>query len=153
MQRPRNRSTPALVLLVACLSLSLVGAASASAAGPKLTGPKSGSVLSLGSQPTFKAYDSSPNARKYRVFVTISTTNKVGQRTHDLRRPSINGDQIGTFTSMKRKGSRFSYKAENYSFPTWYMNRPGKYYWQAFRIDCRVKSCHIHSKVSSFIVR
>ena len=33
------------------------------------------------------------------------------------------------------------------------MNRPGKYYWQAFRIDCRVRGCHIHSKVSSFIVK
>jgi hypothetical protein len=152
MDNPRKRST-FLVLLVACLTFSLVGAAAASAAGPKLTGPKRGAVLALGSQPTFKASDSSRNAKKYRVYMTISTSKKLGQRTHDLRRPKINGDQIGTFTSMKRKGSRFSYKAEKYSFPTWYMNRPGKYYWQAFRIDCRVKGCHVHSKTSSFIVR
>lgn len=84
--------------------------------------------------------------------MTVSTT-KQRDKKGDLKRPKVGGQDIGTFSSMKRKGSSHSYKTEKYSFPTWFMNRPGKYYWQAYRIDCRVKGCHIHSKVSSFIVR
>lgn len=152
MSSQRKRST-VVAAIVTCLALSLVATASASAAGPALKGPKSGAVLAKGSQPTFKVSDASRNARKYHIFMTISTTKKRSRKTGDLLRPKTNGEQIGTFTSMHRKGTKFSYKAESYSFPTWYMNRPGKYYWQAYRIDCRVKSCHVHSKTRSFVVR
>jgi hypothetical protein len=105
-------------------------------------------VLALGSQPTFKVRDGSRNARKYKVFMTISTSKARSKGTGDLKQT-----KVGTFTSMKRKGKTHSYKAPKYTFPTWYMVAPGKYYWQAYRIDCRVKGCHVHSRVSSFIVR
>jgi hypothetical protein len=115
--------------------------------------PKRGAVLALGSQPTFKVRDGSRNARRYKIFMTISTSKARSKRTGDLKQAKVDGQTVGTFTSMKRRGKTHSYTAQKYSFPTWYMNRPGKYYWQAFRIDCRVRGCHIHSKVSSFIVR
>jgi len=152
MPATSKRST-LLTVIAACLALSLVGAASASAAGPTIKGPKRGAVLARGSQPTFKVRDTSSKARRYRIYMTISTSKKTSRKTGDLLRPKVGGDEIGTFTSMRRKGTVFSYKAEKYSFPTWYMNRRGKYYWQAYHIDCSVRSCHVHSKVSSFIVR
>ncbi|MGI8750573.1 MAG: hypothetical protein ACR2J6_08515 [Thermoleophilaceae bacterium] len=140
------------VVMASCLALLLLGASSASAAGPRIVAPKRGAVLALGSQPTFKVRDGSRNARKYKIFMRISTS-KARSKYGDLKQARVGGQTIGTFTSMKRRRTTHSYKAEKYSFPTWYMNRPGKYYWQAFRIDCRVRGCHIHSKVSSFIVR
>lgn len=141
------------VVLTSCLALLLLGASTAAAAGPRIVGPKRGAVLALGSQPTFKVRDGSRNARRYKIFMTISTSKARSRRDGDLKQPKIGGQTVGTFTSMKRSGATHSYTAERYVFPTWYMNRPGKYYWQAFRIDCRVKGCHIHSKVSSFIVQ
>jgi hypothetical protein len=135
-----------LVVLALALTFLLVVPAAASAA-PKLVGPKAGAVLALGSEPTFKVRDGSQAARQYRVYITIGTskkTNKVG----DLKRT-----KIGTFTSGKRRGNLHTYKTEDYSFPEWFMNRPGKYYWQAFHIDCRVKGCHVHSKIRSFRVQ
>ncbi|MBA2792884.1 MAG: hypothetical protein H0U32_02690 [Thermoleophilaceae bacterium] len=102
----------------------------------------------MGSRPTFKVRDGSSAARKFRVYITISTSKK-RRRNGDLKRT-----KIGTFSSMKRSGSIHKYKAEDYTFPTWYMARPGKYYWQAFRIDCSVRrSCHVTSKIRSFRVR
>ena len=141
------------VLMASCLAVLLMGASTAAAAGPAIVAPKRGAVLALGSQPTFKVRDGSRNARRYKIFMTISTSKARSKRTGDLKQAKVDGQTVGTFTSMKRRGKTHSYTAQKYSFPTWYMNRPGKYYWQAFRIDCRVRGCHIHSKVSSFIVR
>ena len=140
------------VVGVTCVALGLAPASSALAAGPKIVSPKRGGVLALNSQPTFKVRDGSVNARKYKIFMTISVSKK-RNRFGDLKQSKVGGDLIGTFTSMKRRGSNHTYKPPMYTFPTWFMARPGKYYWQAYRIDCRVKGCHIHSKVSSFVVR
>ena len=143
-----SRSRLLLLLATCSLALLLVGASTASARGPRIVAPKRGSVLPLGSEPTFKVRDGSRNARKYHIFMTVSTSKKRSRRTGDLKQTSV-----GTFTSMKRSGVTHTYTTPDYSFPTWFMMRPGKYYWQAFRIDCRVRGCHIHSKVSSFFVR
>ncbi|MBB4662712.1 hypothetical protein [Conexibacter arvalis] len=139
-----------LALLAAVLTSSalLAGAQAADAARPKLLAPGNGKVLARGSQPVFKARDTDPNSRKYSVYITISRSKKRDKRG-DLKRT-----RVGTFASMRRKGKfGFVYKPEAYSFPTWFMQAPGKYYWQVFHIDCRVKGCHVQSPIRSFTVR
>jgi hypothetical protein len=142
-----QRIARTLVLLTGTLALALVGAGAAGAAAPKLVGPKAGAVLAVGSEPTFKARDGSAAARRYPLYITISTTKKRTKRG-DLKRT-----KVGTFSSMKRRGSVHRYTAPDYSFPTWYMMRPGTYYWQVFRIDCSKPGCHVQSRVRSFRVQ
>lgn len=146
--KPQRRTVLGL-LATATLALGLVAPGAAGAAGPAQVAPKRGAVVAVGSQPTFKVRDASSAARKYGVFITISTT----------KRRKANGDlkttDIGTFARMKRRGSRYSFKPKNYTFPTWFMARPGTYYWQAYRIDCSGgnSSCHVPSKIRSFKVQ
>ena len=104
-------------------------------------------MLALGSEPTFKVRDTSQAAKQYRLYITISTSKKT-KKNGDLKQT-----KVGTFTSTTRKRNTFTYKAPDYSFPEWFMNRAGKYYWQAYHIDCNVKGCHVHSKIRSFRVQ
>lgn len=144
--RGRSLALATIVALVAG-SCSLAAAQTASAA-PQLLAPGNGKVLARGSQPTFKVRDTDPNARRYTVYMTISRSKKV-DRTGDLKQV-----KPGTFTSMKRKGKfGFVYKPEAFTFPEWFMQSPGKYYWQAYHIDCRVRGCHVQSRIRSFVVR
>ena len=118
-------------LLGAALAVGLLAPGAASASSPAQVSPKRGTVFAAGSQPVFKVRDGSRAARRYSMYITISTSKK-RKRNGDLRRT-----EIGTFASMKRRRSIHSYKPENYTFPTWFMVRPGTYYWQTYRIDCR----------------
>ncbi|ADB50019.1 hypothetical protein [Conexibacter woesei] len=141
--------TLVLALIVALLAAGAsLAAAQTATAAPQLLAPGNGKVLARGSQPLFKARDTSPNARKYTVYMTISRSKKV-DRKGDLKQT-----RPGTFTSMRRTGKYgFVYKPEAYSFPTWFMQAPGKYYWQAYHIDCAVRGCHVQSRIRSFVVR
>lgn len=142
--------------LAALVSLMLLfaGVSAASAlTHPKLLGPKRGTVYPAGSQPTFKVRDTSRNAKRYRMFLTISNAKKFkksGTNKGDLLKT-----KIGDFSDLKRSGSTFTYTPPMYTFPTWYMVVPGKYYWQAYHVDCSQKGfrCHVHSKLGSFYVR
>ena len=144
--KPGPRRVGAL-LIGATLTVALLAPSAASAASPVSISPKARAVLALGSRPVFKVRDTSAAARRYPLYITISTSKKL-KRNGDLKRTTI-----GNFASMKRRGTLFRYKAEDYTFPDWYMARPGKYYWQAYRIDCAAaRSCHVHTKVRSFTV-
>jgi hypothetical protein len=144
---PGARRTTALLAVGAGLALAAATPTVANAAGPTLLKPKAGATLAIGSQPAFKVRDASAQARQYKVFITISTTKKT-KRNGDLKQTDI-----GTFAGTTRKRDVYTYKAPAYSFPTWFMQRAGTYYWQAFHIDCAVKGCHVHSKVRSFKVQ
>lgn len=135
------------LLILALTSALLLAVPAVADAAPQLLKPKAGAVLALGSEPAFKVRDTSQAARKYKVYITIGTSKKT-TKNGDLKRT-----EIGTFTSTTRKRNTYTYVPEDYSFPTWFMNRPGKYYWQAFHIDCAVKGCHVHSKIRSFRVK
>jgi hypothetical protein len=80
----------------------------------------------------------------------IVSPNKRTNRYGELKR----SNDVGTFARMNRRGANgFVYRTPSYSFDTWFMNRPGKYYWQAFHIDCQVRGCHVLSRIRSFTVR
>lgn len=135
-------------LAVAALAGGLLASGAVGASTPRQTSPKRGAVLALGSQATFKAKDGTSAARRYGLWITISTS-KRRKANGDLRQTSI-----GSFRKMKRRGTSYRYTSEDYSFPTWFMAREGTYYWQVYRIDCAAaKSCHVHSRIRSFKVR
>jgi hypothetical protein len=143
----RSVHTRLIALLAIGSALMLAGPATAGAAAPKLITPKAGATVAIGSQPPFKVRDGSAAAKKYKIFITISTTRKT-KKNGDLKQTSV-----GTFAATTRKGDVFTYKPPAYSFPTWFLARAGTYYWQAYRIDCAVQGCHVHSKTRSFKVQ
>lgn len=143
-----RRSVLALVAVLVASMLSLA-VAQAAQARPQLLAPGNGKVLARGSTPTFKLRDTDPNARRYSIFMVVSPSKRTNRYGELKRNPDI-----GTFARMTRKGKYgFTYKTPSYSFDTWFMNRPGKYYWQAFHIDCQVRGCHVLSRIRSFTVR
>jgi hypothetical protein len=144
---PRRRLQVALFALVALLAVP--GLASA-AAGPKLLKPSKNAVIPRNTQPTFSVRDHSSAARKYKVWIIVSSAKKVSHG--ELKHDSAHGD----FSSMKRNsGGRYTYTPALYTFPDYYLQRPGRYWWQSFHIDCssRARNCHILSKIRSFTVQ
>lgn len=147
---PRRSS---LTLAVLCAALALVALAPAAYAdvAPKLRAPGEGKTLAVGSEPIFKVLDRG-QAYQRKVWLTISSSKK-RDRYGQLKR-----GKFGTFTSMTRKrGALYTYQPEDFTFPEWFMNRAGTYYWQAFHINCDVSnssrnSCNVYSRVRSFVV-
>lgn len=140
----RQRLMAPTLVAATGLALAVPGAASAA---PKLVTPKAGATVAIGSQQAFKVRDGSAAAKKYKVFITISTSNRT-KKNGDLKQT-----KIGTFASTRRDGNMFTYTPPPYTFPTWFLARAGTYYWQAFHIDCAVKGCHVHSRIRSFSVQ
>jgi hypothetical protein len=146
---PARRTLAAIVAVV--LVLVAIPAVAASAVGPTLLKPRKNAVVARNTQPTFSVHDLSSNARKYKVWITIASKKRVKKGELQMDRgPS------GTFSSMRRRaGGRYTYKPRLYTFPTYFLQRPGRYWWQTYHIDCSVRapSCHILSRIRSFVVR
>jgi hypothetical protein len=91
--------------------------------------------------------DSSSEAKRDSIYITISTSKKK-QENGDLKRT-----RIGAVALLHRNGDVFSYKAPTIIYRTWFLSRPGTYYWQAYRLGCGAQRCHVHSQTRSFKVR
>ena len=60
------------------------------------------------------------------------------------------GDSIGR---AKKKTSGFEYKPKFYDYPSFWLNTPGTYYWQAYRIYCVGQDCRQEGPVVRFRVK
>jgi hypothetical protein len=56
--------------------------------------------------------------------------------------------------TKKKSGSRREYKPEFFDFPTFWLNSPGTYYWQAHRINCEdgIDDCRLEGPTIKFKV-
>jgi hypothetical protein len=138
--------------MIAATALLALGAAGAQAdVGPRLVSPAAGKTLAAGSRPTFTATDRG-DAFHGTVWLSISAFKR---RDREGRLKASDG---GTFTSMTHhRGGSYTYTPPNYSFPSWFMVKPGTYYWQAYHINCAIPnatrtSCHVYSRVRAFKV-
>ncbi len=89
-------------------------------------------------------------AKRFGIFVTISSR-------YVVKRGELQKDpgSSGTFSGMDRRANgRYSFTPTLYSFPEYFLQRPGKYWWQAFHIDCSARraSCHVLGSIRSFTV-
>jgi hypothetical protein len=60
------------------------------------------------------------------------------------------------FREMKASGNRFTKRVERYpALSTHFLNRPGRYYWQVYAIDCSdgTDDCNIESSIRRFRIR
>lgn len=137
-------------ILVAALAAALLTAPAAlaqSAIAPTLSAPSNGKSLKKGVAFSFKAkLDESSSASG--VFFKVSKSKKVGEDG------TLAKDIY--FREMKRSGGTYSKKVERYpALTSHFLNQPGKYFWQAYAIDCSdgTDDCNVESEIRSFRIK
>lgn len=146
---------PLLLALAGALvvaALLLASLAPAAGAAPTALSPKNGKRFSVGAFLTYKVRDRSSQARHGGVFLNVADRKKT--KKGQLKRSPSNAS--GDFAKMKRrKHGLYTYTPPHYTFPSWYMQKPDVYYWQAHHIDCGVGStynCNVVTKIRHFRV-
>jgi hypothetical protein len=139
---PRSILRSAAALLAAgAVFAGLTGVALASNGITPLS-PKSGQTVPAGKSPTFKMRVHG----KGQVWVHVCKSPKRHKDGTICDKESIG--------RAHKHGGVFTYKPKFFDFPAFWLNRPGTYYWQAFRIDCtaNLNDCNKESKVVKFKV-
>lgn len=144
----RGRLAGVLVALAA-LAVAALGVTVAQAARGNWVhsaAPKNHKAYHVGDRIHFKVRARGVT-KGYKVYARISTKRKT-------KRGELKETHIGTFFAFKkRKHHRYTFTPPNYTFPQWYMQRPGKYYWQAQFVDGACAHVRCVSKIRSFRVR
>ena len=107
--------------------------------------PKAGATVETGTKPLFKVRSKG----KGTVWVAVSESRK---RDKD---GVIKSTSDTFFQQAKRKkGTLYQVKAKFFDYPEYWLNSPGTYYWQAYRIDCtgNLKDCKREGPVVKFRV-
>jgi len=136
-----------LVVATAATLFAAPLASAQSAIAPTLSAPSNGKSLKRGVPFSFKARLDTASTGSG-VFLKVSKSKKTGD--------DGTLDNELYFREMKGSGGSFSKKVERYAaLNTHFLNRPGKYYWQAYAIDCSdgTEDCNIESEVRSFRIK
>ena len=126
-------------------ALALAGpAAAATKNGITPLAPKAGTSVPAGKAATFRMRVSDPGAG---VFMHVCKTKKRDKQGMICKKATI-------LQAKKRKGV-FVAKQTFFDFPAFWLNNPGTYYWQAYRIECRSGSsdCKQEGPVVRFKVK
>jgi hypothetical protein len=129
----------------AALAILLLSAAPAVAKnGVTPISPKAGDTVPTASRPTFKMNIS---GKHNGVFVHVC---KSRRKVDD---GMICSDEL-IAKATKKRGSRYEHKAKFFDFPEFWLNSPGTYYWQAYRIACNaaINDCKAEGPIVKFKV-
>jgi len=136
-----------LAVAIAATLLAAPLASAQSAIAPTLGAPSNGKSLKRGVPFSFKAkLDTASEGSG--VFLIVSKSKK-------LNDDGTLSSQL-YFREMKGSGGSYSKKVERYAaLSDHFLNRSGKYYWQAYAIDCSdgTEDCNIESEVRSFRIK
>ena len=116
------RLTLTLVIVAGLLLPSSAAAATKNGITP--LAPKAGKSVPAGKRPTFKLRATGGG----QVWVHVCKSRK-----KDKTGLICNKEAIGR---AKKKSGSFRFKAPFFDFPAFWLNSPGRYYWQAHRISC-----------------
>jgi hypothetical protein len=131
--------------LTAFTALALAGpAAAATKNGITPLAPKAGTSVPAGKAATFRMRVSKPGAG---VFMHVCKSKKKDKEGMICKKATI--------LQVKKKKGAFQAKQTFYDFPAFWLNKPGTYYWQAYRIECRSGSgdCKQEGPVVRFKVK
>lgn len=135
------------VAVVTSLAVCASGAVAVGAAkGPSPRSPKNNKSYKKGTRFTFQVKSTGSGA----VFLKVSKSKKRGKDG------TLRSDVY--FRKMARKkGTKTIYRKKAESYPAlddYFLNRRGKYYWQAYRINCSAqKDCNVEGRIRSFRIR
>ena len=113
-----------LSLLITGLLALAPAASAATKNGITPLAPKAGKSVPAGKSPTFKIRAKGPGT----VWVHVCKSKK-----KDKTGLICSKEAIGR---AKKKSGTFRFTAPFFDFPAFWLNSPGAYYWQAFRISC-----------------
>jgi hypothetical protein len=108
--------------------------------------PKSGATVPAGKSPTFKFRATGSGS----YWVVVCKSKKKDKFGVICDTASATPESLG---QAKKKGSSYSFKPKFFDFPEFWLNSPGKYYWQVYRIppacgsDCKQESAIVTIKV------
>lgn len=145
-ERMRRRLAIVLFLVLAPAALA------ATSHGITPTAPKDGATVAKGSRPTFRG----TVKRTDSTWIIVSASkarDKYGViGLDDKGRPT---DDLQVLQRAKLSGKRFAAKALLYSYPDWWLNKPGTYFWQAHQIHCpqHGKDCYQEGPVLKLRVK
>ena len=131
--------------LTAFTALALAGPASAvTKNGITPLAPKAGTSVPAGKAATFRMRVSKPGAG---VFMHVCKSKKKDKDGMICKKATI--------LQAKKKKGVFQAKQTFYDFPAFWLNNPGTYYWQAYRIECHSGSsdCKQEGPVVRFRVK
>lgn len=131
------------LLVGAVASLALSGTAHA-ASGITPLSPKAGATVPAGERPTFKMRVKGSG----QVWVHVCRSKR-----KDSKGVICNEESIGR--AKRGQGGVVSYKPRFFDYRGFWLNSPGTYYWQAYRIACRgsnTRDCQQESKITEFEV-
>lgn len=146
----RGRRRAAGVAAAAVLAVAGIGAGLADAAGGNWVhsvAPRNHHVYHVGDRIHFKVRAHGVG-RHFHVYARVSTSRKT--RHGVLSRATHRGD---FFSFHRHRHGRYTYTPPHYTFPSWYMQHPGRYYWQAQFADASCPHVTCHSRIRSFRVR
>jgi hypothetical protein len=131
-----------VAVLAAVASFAVAGVAHA-ASGITPLSPKANATVAAGKSPTFKMRVKGSG----QVWVHVCKSKK-----KDSDGVICSEESIGR---AKKKGGTFSYKPKFFDYDEFWLNSPGTYYWQAYRIACEggdLSDCKQESKIVKFKV-
>ena len=131
--------------LTAFTALALAGPASAvTKNGITPLAPKAGTSVPAGKAATFRMRVPKPGAG---VFMHVCKSKKKDKQGMICKKATI--------LQAKKKKGVFVAKQTFFDFPAFWLNNPGTYYWQAYRIECRSGSsdCKQEGPVVRFKVK
>jgi len=127
-------------LLVTLGCLAAMAAPAGAAASIRPLSPKAGATVPLGKSPAFRA--------------RVHGSGQVWVRVCGSRRTKggliCAADSIGR--AKRGRFSLYTYKPKFYAFAGFWLNRPGTYYWQAYRIACTRSRCRQPGPIVAFKV-
>jgi hypothetical protein len=136
-----HRVARTLALTVA-LSLAIAGSAvAATKNGITPVAPKAGTSVPVGKSPTFRMKVKGPG----QVWVHVCKSKK-----KDSEGVICSDESIGR---AKKKNGVFRFKPKFFDFPSFWLNSPGRYFWQAFRISCNSQDCEQEGPIVRFRVK
>ena len=129
-----------LALLITGLLALPASASAATKNGITPLAPKAGKSVPAGKSPTFKVRAKGPGT----VWVHVCKSKKKDRNGVICHKASIG--------QAKKKSGSFRYKPQFFDFPGFWLNTPGRYYWQAHRISCSGSDCRQEGPIVRFKV-
>ena len=136
---------PAAAFAALLCILALAGPASAATKnGITPLAPKAGTSVPAGKSPVFRMRAKGPG----QVWVHVCKS-----KSKNADGLICTDESIGR--AKRKKGRVFEYKPKFFDFPAFWLNSPGRYFWQAHRIACNadISDCRQEGPTVRFRVR
>ena len=136
-----HRVARTLALAVALVLVTAGSAVAATKHGITPLAPKAGTSVPAGKSPVFRMRVKGPG----HVWVHVCKSKRRNSAGVICNKISIG--------QAKKKNGVFEYKPEFFDYDGFWLNNPGRYYWQAHRISCNSQDCQQEGPIVRFRVK